>query len=361
MQNFFDTLSEAVGHLGKDVFSLAPVVGVILVLVIINRALGRQTRQTSGLRFRNQLVTAALTFVGILVIIVVLPVHTDVRGQLLTLVGIIISVTISLSSSTFLGNAMAGIMLKSVRNFHSGDFIQVGDHFGRVTERGLFHTEIQTASRDLTTLPNLYLATTPMTVTRSSGTIVDATVSLGFDLPHARIEILLLDAAREAELTEPFVQVLELGDFSVTYRVAGLLTDTKRLLTFRSRLRVAMLDALHGGGVEIVSPNFMNMRDYDPGHHFAPPAPSAPTPTEANAPVEVVFDKAEEAQTLSELRKSLAELVARDEELRKEAKTNRDDDAKKKYNADRERLAARIDRLQQEVAAAEAKEKAMDD
>ena len=48
-----------------------------------------------------------------------------------------------------------------------------------------------------------------------------------------------------AELKDPFVQVLDLGDFSVTYRVAGLLEDTKRLLTFRSRLRVAMLDCLH--------------------------------------------------------------------------------------------------------------------
>jgi len=217
LQTFLSSLSEALEHLELGVFSLAPLVGVILVLIVTNRVLSRQARRTTGVRFRNQLMMAAFSFVGALVIVVVLPIDAGLRGQLLTLIGIIISVTISLSSSTFLGNAMAGIMLKSVRNFHSGDFVQVGDHFGRVTERGLFHTEIQTANRDLTTLPNLYLATTPVTVVRSSGTIVDATVSLGFNIPHARIETLLLTAAKESELTDPFVQVMELGDFSVTF------------------------------------------------------------------------------------------------------------------------------------------------
>ena len=166
-------------------FSLVPLLGVILTLVVVSRVLIRQAEHTTRLRFRNQLIMAGISVVGVLVIIVVLPVDPGLRGQLLTLVGIIVSVTISLSSSTSLGNALAGVMLKTVRNFRSGDFVKVGDHFGRVTVRGLFHTEIQAPSRDLTTLPNLFLATTPVTVVRPSGTIVDATVSLGFDIPQS--------------------------------------------------------------------------------------------------------------------------------------------------------------------------------
>jgi len=239
LQNILDYLSNALGDLGNNLITLVPLIGVILILVVASRVLTWQSRRASNVRFRNQLIMAGLSFIGLVVLIIVLPVDASVRGQMLTLVGIIISVTISLSSSTFLGNALAGVMLKSVRHFRSGDFVKVGEHFGRVSERGLFHTEIQTPSRDLTTLPNLYLATTPVTVVRSSGTIVDATVSLGFDIPHGKVEALLMNAAKQTELEDPFVQVLELGDFSVTYRVAGLLEDTKRLLTFRSRLRVA--------------------------------------------------------------------------------------------------------------------------
>jgi len=353
LQKFFANLSEMLGSFGGSIFSLVPLAGVILVLVIATGILNRQAQRTSGLRFRNQLIMAAGSFVGVLAVIVVLPVDAELRRQLLTLVGIIISVTISLSSSTFLGNAMAGVMLKSVRNFRSGDFVKVGEHFGRVTERGLFHTEIQTPSRDLTTLPNLYLATTAVTVVRSSGTIVDATVTLGFNIPHSRIEALLLDAARQAELADPFVQVLELGDTAVTYRVAGLLTDTKKLLTFRSRLRVAMLDCLHRGGVEIVSPDFMNVRDYDPRHEFVPAVSTTPTPETAEASVAVVFDKAEEAQTLADLRKAVADLDRDAEKLRDEIKAAPDKEAKQRLQAELAHTERQIAKRQDDVAAAE--------
>jgi len=97
--------------------------------------------------------------------------------ELLAVVGLLFSATMALSSTTFLGNAMAGVMIRAVRNFRIGDFIRCDQHFGRVTERGLFHTEIQTEDRELTTLPNLYLVTHPVTTVRASGTVISATVA----------------------------------------------------------------------------------------------------------------------------------------------------------------------------------------
>lgn len=93
-----------------------------------------------------------------------------------------------------------------------------GEHFGRVSKRGLFHTEIQTEDRDLITLPNLYLVSHPVTTVRNSGTIISSTVSLGYDVPRGRIEASLLRAAQNAGLQDPFVRIFELGDFSVSYR-----------------------------------------------------------------------------------------------------------------------------------------------
>jgi small conductance mechanosensitive channel len=347
---YFDRILSFFGGLGTGVFALVPTVLVIIVLTIVHRALNRQAQRTSGLRFRNQLIMAGVSFVGVLVVIVVLPVDAGVRGQLLTLVGIIISVTISLSSSTFLGNAMAGIMLKSTRNFRSGDFLQVGDHVGRVTERGLFHTEIQTPTRDLTTLPNLFLATSPVTVMRASGTIVDATVSLGYDVPHGRIEDLLVKAAEACELKDAFVQITDLGDYSVTYRVAGLLEDTKRLLTFRSRLRRAVLDSLHGDGIEIVSPAFLNLRDYAEGRRFlARPARNGVSPEGADADVDVVFDKAEEAESLENLQAHLEEAQHKAVELAEAVKAA-DKDAKPPREKQLELNERRIERLKRRIA-----------
>ncbi|MDX1568747.1 MAG: mechanosensitive ion channel family protein, partial [Longimicrobiales bacterium] len=230
--------------------------------------------------------------------------------QILSLIGIVLSAGVALSSTTFLGNMLGGLMLRAVKSFRAGDFIEVEGHFGRVSERGLFHTEIQTENRELTTLPNLFLVTNPVTTVRSSGTVVFATVSLGYDVSHVRIEALLREAASRAGLTDAFVLVQELGDFSVTYRVAGVLTNVESLITARSRLRMAVLDALHDGGVEIVSPTFMNQRRLEAEDRFIPKVvdwTSEPTPGAA-VPEDVVFDKAREAESREKLEGQLEEI-----------------------------------------------------
>jgi small-conductance mechanosensitive channel len=201
----------------------------------------------------------------------------------------VLSAAIALSSTTILGNALAGVMLRVIRNFRMGDFIRSGDHFGRVSERGLFHTEIQTEDRDLTTLPNLYLVTHPVKTIRSSGTVISASVSLGYDVPRAVVEELLLESARQAGLKDPFVQIHELGDFSVSYRIAGLLGEVKQILSARSRLRANVMDRLHEGGVEIVSPRFMNIRALGRERVFIPkPAQRAAADGATALPEEVV-------------------------------------------------------------------------
>jgi hypothetical protein len=149
-----------------------------------------------------------------------------------------------------------------------------------------------------------------VTTIRASGTIVSAVVSLGYDVSRTKIEELLLEAAKKVELSEPFVHVAELGDFSVTYRVAGMLTEVKRLISVRSALRECVLDSLHDGGVEIVSPNFMNTRAL-PADTVVIPKPSRraaeiqPEPS----PESVVFDKAEEAESLENLRLAYAKVA----------------------------------------------------
>jgi small-conductance mechanosensitive channel len=130
---------------------------------------------------------------------------------------------------------------------------------------------IQTEERDLTTLPNLLLVSHPITVIRSSGTIVSATVSLRYDIAHQTIEKLLVDAAIAAKPKDPFVPFLELGDYSVTYRVAGFLGEVKHLLSAHSKLRAMMLSTLHDGGIEIVSPMVMNQRQLETSKGTAEP------------------------------------------------------------------------------------------
>ena len=172
----------------KDFFSaLEPLVptGValcIIVLVIIAvRYIIDKRSSGAGQNVRRQVMTILLSFVGLLILILIIPdeyLSETSTGQLLSLIGILLTAAIALSSTTLIGNAMAGLMLRSVKSFRPGDFVRIGDHFGRVTAHGLFHVDIQTEDRDLTTLPNLYMVTNPVKVILSSGTIVSAEVSL---------------------------------------------------------------------------------------------------------------------------------------------------------------------------------------
>jgi len=311
----------------------AAILGVVVVLFAVRYILEKRYAERPGYGLRRQVITLSLSFVGLLVIVMTLPVSDTAVGQLLSLIGILLSATIALSAPTFVGNIMAGMMLRAVRSFRPGDFIRVGDYFGRVSEQGLFHVEIQTEDRDLTTMPNLYLVTNPVKVIRSSGTVISAEVSLGYDIPRTKIESLLIEAALAAQLEEPFVLVTGLGDFAVTYRISGLLPKVKHVLSTRSALHVQMLDKLHEGDVEIVSPTFMNTRAVSDRKKFVPTAGDVhKEPAEASiqaVPEEIVFDKAEEAESLEKLREAL-EVLSKEIETTKERLQQTKDESERK-------------------------------
>jgi small conductance mechanosensitive channel len=288
-------------------FLITLAVGTVVLALLRRVVVVRKMTLLSKSGLTRQLTMLGVTAVLVVALVLAMPLGDTARGQLLSLIGIVLTGVIALSSTTFVGNAMAGLMLRAVRAFRAGDFLKTQDHFGRVTERGLLHTEIQTEDRDLTTLPNLYLVTNPVTVVRYSGTFVSATVSLGYDVARGRVEEALLAAAHTAELEEPFVQIRDLGDFSVEYRVAGFLAEVSHLLSARSRLRACMLDGLHAAGIEIVSPTFMNTRQVPPDKRFIPPRVRGGAPEEEHpVPEKIIFDKAEQAETREQLEEQLA-------------------------------------------------------
>ncbi len=333
------------------------VVLTLLAVWVVRRLAERRAGAVSGgTSFRRDVATLAIVTFAAVPLLITLPVSEHTRDSLFTLFGIAVTAVVSLGSSTFASNAMAGFMLRLIRQFRVGDYIHVEDHFGRVTERGLLHTEIQTEHSDLVTLPNLFMVTHPIRVVRPSGTFVSTTLSLGYDVHHATIEPLLLDAARSVGLESPFVRILELGDFSVTYEVAGKLTDTKHFLGASSALRRAVLDSLHCAGVEIVSPAFMNQRRLPEDRPVIPKAPRARSPivqATAKGPDAEVFDKADRAEKITKLGEKLERLDAEIQEMEKAAKGAKDDEKERLEAAiaRRKQIAARITRRIEELNA----------
>lgn len=290
---------------------LLTIIVVVLLLIASHKVLLGNKSIHQEAKLPRKLILLLLYIIGVIGIAIALPVSESTRNQVIGLIGILLSGVIAFSSTTIVANVMAGIVLRFTKPFRTGDFIRVDTFFGRVTEKGLFDTEIQTEQRDLIAFTNSFLISHPLQVVRSSGTIVSASLSLGYDLHHSRVEPLLIKAAELSELEGPFVQILELGDHAITYRISGLLTEVKSMISSRSKLYMNIIDCLHDDNIEIVSPSFMNQRKL-PDDMVILPVKSRPIEkvAEDSKPEDLIFDKADEAEAKERTEMELLEQLA---------------------------------------------------
>ncbi len=301
----------------------------------------RKKELGSDKKFPRQILLMLLAFIAFWVAVLFLPIEAGARGEISTILGVVFSALFALSSATLLANIMAGIVLRITQPFGIGDFIRVDEHFGRVSERGLFNTELQTEERAFVSIPNAYLIKHPLSARQASGTMVSVSLSLGYDLHHKHIEQLLKAAALKADLEKPFVHILELGDFSVSYRVSGLLKETKHYVSVKSRLFACVLDELHEHRIEILSPNYMAQRPVDAKEKVVPKAIPIGNMKNRNADDPVIFDKAEKAQNIEQLKnRCLNDIDA----LKAQRKNTKDVEEK---NLLEEKIARKTDWLEQ--------------
>jgi small conductance mechanosensitive channel len=273
----------------------------------------------------RQIMLFLLTLFSIVIMVLVAPLSDTTRGQVISLLGIVITGIIALSSTTFVTNAMAGLMLRLVNTFKPGDYLRIEQTICRVTERGLFHTEVQNEDKELVTYPNLFLVSNQVTVISQEGALVSCTVSLGYDVPHTQVEKILCQAASHIGLDSPFVLVKGLNDFSIVYKISGFLNEVKSLVTWRSNLHISVLDHLHDQDIEIVSPNHVISRAHPVEHRFIAqnPIDKSLKINKADQTVEEkLFDKAEEASEEQLIRDEMAKLAVQIETASDETKAH---------------------------------------
>lgn len=302
-------------------------VGVLILVLLAKISQRMQGSDDSGLI--RQLFGWIIGLVFLVGVIAALPISDSVRGQILSLLGVVITAIIALSSTTFVSNAMAGVLLQSTKPFRPGDFIQVNGVFGRVTHRALIHTRIQTETRDFVTLPNMLLVNAPVTVLHRDGTSIQIDVSLGYDVHHREVEGLLKQAAIDVGLDGPYVLIVELLDHAIIYRVSGFVSELRNPIVERSKLRAQVLDTLHEANIEITSPQVVAQRQQPGDTRTMPPhIPLVEAATEDDPQIDKVFDLAEAAgnaellkQNITDTREAIAtqqkSLKATPEHLRK--------------------------------------------
>ncbi|MEC9375796.1 MAG: mechanosensitive ion channel family protein [Pseudomonadota bacterium] len=165
--------------------------------------------------------------------------------------------TVVFSSSVIVSNILAGLILRALPKVRLGDHIELENFFGQVTKIDLLHVEIRTEDGALSHLPNFSLLTKPICVYRSSVNTVNLTVCLGYEKSRAEVERILIHAAESVSLESPFVQILELGDSLIRYRVSGSTSISNDLISVKDAMRAEVLDSLQRLDIGSKSPNSM--------------------------------------------------------------------------------------------------------
>lgn len=287
--------------------------GIVLLLLVLFLFINgwffnRMKAIKESAQITRQTISILIILVGTLTFILSLPIDKSLKGQILSFLAIIISAAIALSSTTVLGNLIAGIMNNAMGRFKVGDLIQIEDLIGRVTRKNIFHTEIQLEDSNFVTIPNLFISSNPVKLTRKSNTVISTSVSLGYEVSQNRIVESLKKAALDTGLKDPYVYVTELGDFSVSYKIHGFLEDSGKFFSTSSLLNSNVINCLHKSNIEIVSPSFMNQRKID-DITFIPKdiiefKPEVPEKT----PEDLIFDKAKQAGAIEDKKEYILEI-----------------------------------------------------
>jgi len=180
-------------------------------------------------------------------------------------VSVFLGLMVSLGSAGFVNQVMSGLVIVYSRSLKSGEFVQVGDTQGQITEIGVLATKLVTPTRQEITIPNAALVTSAITnfsrlADAEHGSIIATTVTIGYDTPWRQVHaMLLLAAERTPEVrSEPKPRVLQraLSDFYVEYQLLISIDrpDTQRNVL--SDLHAQVQDVFNEFGVQIMSPHF---------------------------------------------------------------------------------------------------------
>lgn len=179
---------------------------------------------------------------------------------------VLLGIMVSIGASGLIGQVASGVILVYTRALTVGEYVQILDNEGTVSEIGLIVTRLRTGLGVEIAIPNaLVLSNVTRNCSRASpgpGFVLDTSVTIGYDTPWRQVHALLLDAAAQVPLIRrspaPFVVQSALSDFYVAYKLVVQVDASEPGQRARviSELHGAIQDMFNRYGVPIMSPNY---------------------------------------------------------------------------------------------------------
>ena len=198
---------------------------------------------------------------------------------------------LTLGSAGIVNQLMSGLVLVYSRALSVGDFVDIGEHVGVVSEVGALSTKMINMRNEEVTIPNAVLVGNPIRnysrLAGARGTLVSTKVTIGYDTPWRQVHAMLIAAAEQTPglrvLPKPFVYQRSLADWYVEYELFAHMDKPLERVPVLSALHANIQDQFNTYGVQIMSPHFVsqprnNVVVPPEGWHAPPAAPDAPPP-----------------------------------------------------------------------------------
>jgi small-conductance mechanosensitive channel len=180
-------------------------------------------------------------------------------------ISVFLGVLVSLGSSSFIGNIIAGYSMTYRRAFKIGDRIEVDGKIGFVEEQTMLVTRLRSHKNEEIIIPNSVLMNSHIinysTKEAEKGLILHTTVGIGYETPWRLVDSMLMTAADRTEgiLKDPapFVLKTSLGDFAINYELNAYCKDVNEILMYYNILHQNILDVFNENNVQIMTPAYM--------------------------------------------------------------------------------------------------------
>lgn len=171
-----------------------------------------------------------------------------------------IGIAIGFAAQDILKNIFGGFMILLDRPFQVGDKIQVGEHYGEVTEIGLRSTRIVTKDDSLISVPNAEVVNTAVSNSNSgeANCQVVAEIYLPIDVDTNKVRQLALEAARVSRyvylnkpITVLFINEVKQRRSFLKMRLKAYVSDIRYEFSFQSDMtEIVMQELLKEGLIQ---------------------------------------------------------------------------------------------------------------
>jgi small-conductance mechanosensitive channel/CRP-like cAMP-binding protein len=194
------------------------------------------------------------------VVLVVLRLAFGVNLSPLVATSAVLSAVIGLALQATLANIASGIALQIARPFKAGDWVQIGDKFGSVTETNWREIRIRTLDNDHVILPNSRVAEQeiinfhlPSRVHAKSVFVGASYGALPGEVKEACTQA-ALDSPEVLRTPRPVIRLDEFGDSAVMYEVRFWIKDYSRHMDIAEQVRTNIWYQFDRRGIEIPLP-----------------------------------------------------------------------------------------------------------